>query len=101
MGCGQQGGGKNKGDTYDVLVVVEAEGILDNSILVLLDFVCVQTPLLDLGKVPGDNVTTSRGDNGRFVRIRARVEAAWRDEKRLRLDSGTHRAGLKLTCMFM
>lgn len=55
------------GWTYNLLVIAEAEVVLYNMILVLLDFILIHLTLLHFLKVPGNDVLPGRGHNGIFL----------------------------------
>lgn len=49
--------------TYNLLVIAEAEVVLHDKVLILLDFILVHLTLLHFRKVPGNNVLPSRSYN--------------------------------------
>jgi hypothetical protein len=61
--------------TYNLLVIAEAEVVLYNKILILLDFILIHLTLLHFLKVPGNDVLSSRGYNGIFLLPFADVES--------------------------
>ena len=50
-----------------MLVIAEAEVVLYDKILILLDFILVHLTLLHFLKVPGNDVLPGRGYNGIFL----------------------------------
>lgn|SRR6266850_45225 len=55
------------GWTYNFLVIAEAEVVLYNKVLILLDFILIHLTLLHFLKVPGNDVLPGRGYNGIFL----------------------------------
>jgi hypothetical protein len=53
--------------TYDLLVIAEAEVVLYDKVLILLDLILVHLTLLHFRKVPGNNVLPGRSHNRIFL----------------------------------
>lgn len=53
-------------ETYDLLIIAEAEVVLYDKVLIFLDFILVHLTLLHFRKVPGNDVLPGRSHNRVF-----------------------------------
>jgi len=60
--------------TDDLLVIAEAEVVLYNKILILLDFIFIHLTLLHFRKVPSNDILPSRGHDSIFLLPFADIE---------------------------